>query len=58
MFLIQTPKQRKGFIPYYKTYGIIALKKNVDGDHATIVKKIEDKVNGLIKGILEKKLAK
>jgi hypothetical protein len=30
----------------------------VDGNHVTIVKRIEDKVNGLIKGILEKQLAK
>jgi len=46
MFLIQTQKKRKILITYYKTYGITTLKKHVD---SIIVKKIDKKVNGLIK---------
>ncbi len=37
-------KGRKGLITYYKTNGIIALKKHVNNDHATFVKKIEEKI--------------
>jgi len=58
MFLIQTPKRRKGLIAYYKTYGIIALKKKVDGNHVIIVKNNEEELNGLIKKILEQQLTK
>jgi hypothetical protein len=58
MFIIQTPKKRKGLIAYYETYGITTLKKNVDGNHAIIVKKIEEELNGLIKGTLENQLTK
>jgi len=38
-------KEIKGLITYYKTYGIIALKKHVDADHFIIVKKIEKEIN-------------
>jgi hypothetical protein len=38
-------KGRKGLITYYKTNGIIALKKHVNNDHVTFVKKIEEKKN-------------
>jgi hypothetical protein len=51
-------KKRKGLIAYYKTYGITTLKKNVDGNHVMIVKKIELELNGLIKRTLEKQLTK
>ncbi len=51
-------KERKGFITYYKTYGIIVLKKHVDSDHTTIIKKIEEKVNVLVRGPIERQLAK
>jgi hypothetical protein len=34
-------KERKGLITYYKTYGIIVLKKHVDANHFIIAKKIE-----------------
>jgi hypothetical protein len=33
-------KEKKSFITYYKTYGIIVLKKHVDANHFRIVKKI------------------
>jgi hypothetical protein len=46
-------KERKGPI----TYGITTLKKHVDNAHATIVKKIEEKVNAIVKGPIEKQLA-
>jgi hypothetical protein len=49
----QNTKERKGFI----TYGITTLKKHVNSDHATIVKKIEQKVNVIIKGPIERQLA-
>jgi hypothetical protein len=32
-------KERKWLITYYKTYGIIVLKKHADSDHAIIIKK-------------------
>jgi hypothetical protein len=51
-------KEIKGLITYYKTYEIIALKNHVDGDHAIIVKNIEEEVNGLIRGILERHTTK
>ncbi len=51
-------KERKGFITYYKTYGITILKKHVDNDHTTIIKKIEEKVNVLVRGPFERQLAK
>jgi len=37
-------KERKGFITYYKIYGIITLKKHVDVDHCIITKKFEEKI--------------
>jgi hypothetical protein len=52
--LIPNTKKRKGFITYYKTYGITTLKKHVDGDHVVIVKKIEETINALIKATFEK----
>ncbi len=33
-------KERKGLITYYKTYGIITLKKHVNACHSIIAKKI------------------
>jgi hypothetical protein len=36
-------------------YGIMALKKHVDVNHVVIIKKVEEKVNGPIKGTLKKK---
>ncbi len=54
MFLIQTQKKRKWLITYYKTYGIMALKKHVDVNHVGIIKSFEEKVNGPIKGTLKK----
>jgi hypothetical protein len=49
-----TKKTKKWFITYYKTPGIIALKKHVDYDHATIVKTFNEKVNALISGPIER----
>jgi hypothetical protein len=51
-------KERKGLITYYKTYGIIVLKKHGDANHILIVKNIEKKVNGPLKRTFEKQLAK
>jgi hypothetical protein len=47
-------KEKKGLITYYKTHGIIILKKHVDVYHVLIIKKIEGQVNGLIRGFLER----
>ncbi len=43
----QNTKERKGLITYYTTYGITTLKKHVDSDHVTIVKKNEGEINFL-----------
>ncbi len=51
-------KERKWFITYYKTYGIIVLKKHADNDHAIIVKKFEEEINALIKGPFERQSTK
>jgi hypothetical protein len=56
MFIIQAQKKKKGLITYYKTHGIITLKKHVDVYHVLIIKKYEEEVNGLIRGILERQL--
>jgi hypothetical protein len=50
MLLIQTKKE-KGF---NLTYGITTLKKHVDANHVLIVKKIEEEINGSMKGNFEK----
>jgi hypothetical protein len=47
-------KKRKILITYYRTYGITILKKHVDNDHATIVKKIKEETNVLIRRPFEK----
>jgi hypothetical protein len=41
-------KERKGLITYYKTYGIITLKKQLDVYHSIIVFFFEKKVNNPI----------
>ncbi len=51
-------KGRKWFITYYESNGIIALKKHVNNDHATFVKKIEEKINVLVRRLFEKQLTK
>jgi hypothetical protein len=51
-------KERKRLITYYKTYGIITLKKHVDADHFIIAKKVEKEVNNEIIRNVEKQLAK
>jgi len=45
-------------ITYYKTYGISTLKKHVDNDHAIIVKKIEEEINVIKRGPIEKQQKK
>ncbi len=47
-------KERKGLISYYKTYGIIISKKNVNVDHSIIAKKIERKIKNVIIKSVEK----
>lgn len=50
-----TIKHRKGLITYYKTYGVIGLKKHVDVDPIIIIAKaIEEEVNSLIRGLVKK----
>ncbi len=44
------------FITYYKTYA--TLKKHVDNDHATVAKKIEEEINVLRRGPIERQLTK
>jgi hypothetical protein len=51
-------KERKALITYYKTYGIIALKKHVDTNHFIIAKKIEEEINNRITKSVERQLAK
>jgi hypothetical protein len=41
---------RKRLIFYYKINGITSLKKHVDVEHTIIAKKIEEKINYLLKG--------
>jgi hypothetical protein len=41
-------KESKRLITYYKTYGIIALKKHVDANHSIYVKKFEEEINNEI----------
>jgi hypothetical protein len=58
MFLIQELKKIKDLKTYYKTYGIIALKKHVDAYHFIIAKNIEEEIdNGIIESV-ERQLAK
>jgi hypothetical protein len=51
-------KEIKRLITYYKTYGIIALKKHVDVDRSIIVKFFEEEINNETIGTVEKQLAK
>jgi hypothetical protein len=46
-------KERKGLVTYYKIYGIIISKKNVDVYHSIIAKKIKEKIKNLIIKIVE-----
>jgi hypothetical protein len=50
-------KERERLRTYYNTYGLTTFIKHVDSDHATIVKKIEEKVK-LVKGLIQRKFAK
>jgi hypothetical protein len=51
-------KKIKRLIIYYKTYGIIVLKKHVDVNHSIIVKFFEEKINNEIIGTIEKQPVK
>jgi len=42
-------KLRKGLISYYKTNGILTLKKHVDGKHNLLAKKLDEEVNNLVR---------
>jgi len=48
----------KGLISYYKTNGIITLKKHVDVKHYLLAKKIDKEINNLVNSELERQLAK
>ncbi len=50
--------KERGLKNYYRTYGIIALKKHVDVDHSIIVKKFEEVINNEIIGSVEKQPTK
>jgi hemerythrin-like domain-containing protein len=47
-------EKKKGFITYYKIYGIITLKKHVDVDHSIITKRFEETINNEIIENVEK----
>jgi hypothetical protein len=40
-------KLRKPFVSYFKSNGIITLKRHMDVDHGIIVKKIKEKMNNM-----------
>jgi hypothetical protein len=44
----------KGLMTYYKTYGIIILKKNMYANHVIIAKTIEEEINSLMAIIVER----
>jgi hypothetical protein len=44
----------KGLMTYYKTYGIIILKKNAYAYHAIIAKTIEEEINSLMTRTMER----
>jgi hypothetical protein len=46
--LVKT-QTRKQIISYYKTNGIMTLKKHVVVDHVMIPKKFEEEINNLVK---------
>ncbi len=50
--------ERKWLIIYYKTCGLITLKKDVDADHFIIVKKSEEEINNEIGRIVERQPTK
>jgi hypothetical protein len=54
----QRRKLKKGFVSYFKSNGIVALKKYVDENHELIVKKYGEKMNSNLKSPLEKQHAK
>jgi hypothetical protein len=43
---------------YYKTNGILALKKHVDVEHGLFTKKLDEKVNSLVKTQVERQPTK
>ncbi len=45
---------KENLITYYKTYKIIVLKKHVNATHALIGKTIEEEVNNLMKGSVQR----
>jgi hypothetical protein len=50
---------RKGLVFYFKSNGIIALRKHtMDVDHGLIVKYFEEEVNNVIKSSMKKNLQK
>jgi len=55
---IPRTKERKGLITYYKTYGIMVVKRHVYSNHCIIAKKFEEEINNEIIGCVEKQLAK
>jgi hypothetical protein len=53
MIVINPKTQTRRSISYYKTNGIITLRKHVDAKHFIIAKKFEEEVNNLMKGCLK-----
>ncbi len=51
-------KLRKGLISYYKTNGILTLKKHVDAKHNLLAKKLDEEVNNVVRVEIEKQLIK
>jgi hypothetical protein len=51
---LSTSKERKSLVTYYKTYGIITLKKHVDAYCGINAKKFEEEINSSMKRSVKK----
>jgi hypothetical protein len=49
-------KLRKGIISYYKSNGISALRKHMDGEHNLLAKKYDEEVNSSVRSQIERQL--
>jgi hypothetical protein len=52
--VVKVCNKRTNEIFYYKTNGITPLKNHVDAYHVVLDKKIEEKVNNFLKGIMKR----
>ncbi len=58
LFCNPKTQTRKGLILYNTTNMITTLKKHVNANHSIIAKMFEEEMNSLLKGKVEKQLAK